>query len=541
MSSSDLPPFLRTIPPPTAPPSIARLQALYASTSSQRTTNPTGYKANYQWWSSVIEETLRTGWLNGEEGDRLILKVDDSMLSKLEDNLGRRPKGIGGVIDGMINTTPPTLYLLSTYLSSLTPLHAPPSLTSRFIGKPLWWAVSQLNPFGSSSETIEKEDVLWSRYGKGKEYVHIPLLEQSASAFIAHLSKNPILSYTDALFDMDTFSEGYGEICLPSSSSSKKLPAGIHKLSNKDIEVLIKWLNRDCGLIVSDGKIIKILEADQIPTDHPITEADKGVISVINAQRKVEKQIIGIEEQINQSQEKAKKQLAKGQKTTALSYLRSKKQLEDLLAKRISSSEQLGTVIRSIDQAKGDVEIMSAYETSTITLKSILSNPSLSIEKIENTTNLLAEVIADQEEIDQAIKIGGELSMNEKRIEIDEEELVSELAELVKEEKVLQDKVKEQEKAEPDKRKKEKQDLIEQIKRKEEKEREKQETEEMKNQAKVNNLSSLTSQNTGELNKFNDDEEWERRYQDAQIRKEAEIQRSLDERLRKEEKRIAAD
>lgn len=57
------------------------------------------------------------------------------------------------------------------------------------------------------------------------------------------------------------------------------------------------------------------------------------------------------------SHEKAKKYLASKQKNIALSYLRSKRHLEDLLAKRVASSEQLRAVIRSIDQAKGDIEV----------------------------------------------------------------------------------------------------------------------------------------------------------------------------------------
>ncbi|WWC86589.1 uncharacterized protein L201_001466 [Kwoniella dendrophila CBS 6074] len=544
MVDESLPPFLKTSPPPTAPPSHARIQALYASTSSQRTTNPTGYNANSQWWSSVLEETLRTGWINGEDGDRLILKVDDSLLSRFEDDQGRRPKGLGGVIEGLVNTTPPTLHPLPQFLSSLPPLHAPASLSSRFIGRPLWWAVSQLNPFGSSTEKIEKEETLWSKYGKGKEYVHIPLLEQSASAFTTHISNNPVLSYTNALYDLESFKEEYAEACFPASSSSKKLSSGVHKLSIKDIEILVKWLYRDCGVVVSDGSIIKVLEADQIPSDHPITEADRGVISVINAQRKVEKQILSIEEQITQSQEKAKKQLAKGQKNAALSYLRSKKQLEELLTKRIASSEQLGSVIRSIDQAKGDVEIMEAYETSTSTLQTILSNPLLSSDRITNTTDALAEVMADQEEIDQAIRIGGELAtMGGKRVEIDEDELAAELADLVVEEeeklakqqvaeKKEQEASKEREK-EPSKKSLEK--PIEQSMRKEE-------------QSVIVGLksSSITENNSESKAKRTSDEEgtnedWQNRYEDAELRKEAEKRRSQDEQLRKEEKRLLAE
>lgn len=90
-----LPPFLSTSPPPTTAPSSARLKALYASTSSQKESNPTGYNANVTWWSGIIEECLRNGWI-GEH--RLVLRVDDSLLERFENADGSRPKGLGGVV-----------------------------------------------------------------------------------------------------------------------------------------------------------------------------------------------------------------------------------------------------------------------------------------------------------------------------------------------------------------------------------------------------------------------------------------------------------
>ncbi|WWD21781.1 hypothetical protein CI109_106268 [Kwoniella shandongensis] len=539
MSSSCLPPFLQTSPPPTAPPSQARLQALYASTSTQRGTNPTGYAANSQWWSSVLEETLRSGWLNGDSteggGDRLVLTVDETLLGRLEDSKGVRPKGIGGVVETLSTTSPPTLHPLTHFFASPLPIHAPPSLTSRFIGRPLWWAVSQLNPFGSSSDKVEKEEVLWARYGKGKEYVHMPLLEQTSASFTAYMSTNPILSYTTSLFDLESFREEFGEACFPSSPSAKKLPAGKHRLSKKDVEVLIKWLERDCGLVVTDGKVIKILEPGQEDTDHPINEADRGAVSVMNALRKIELQISSIEEQIAQSHEKAKKHLSLNQKTIALSYLRSKKQLEDLLAKRVGSSEQLRAVIRSIDQAKGDVEIMAAYETSTSTLTQVLSHPSLSLDKIADTTDALAEAMADQEEIDQAVRLGGEVAMGSKRVEVDEEDLAAELEGLVEEE--------EAEKAR------------ETAKRVADEERQRQrvaaaasaaaakEKEEAEKKSRTTTAGGQQKQNQVEekSTKETEEEMWERRFEEAQARKKEELQRAEVERLKKEEKRVVAE
>jgi hypothetical protein len=56
-------------------------------------------------------------------------------------------------------------------------------------------------------------------------------------------------------------------------------------------------------------------------------------------------------------QTKAKRHLGLSQKSIAMSYLRSKKQLEDVLDKRVGAAEQLRTVLHGIEQAKGNVEV----------------------------------------------------------------------------------------------------------------------------------------------------------------------------------------
>lgn len=217
--TDSLPPFLLVQPPPVPPPSKLRLEALYASTSAQRLSNPTGYASNVAWWSETITETLRSGWLNqvqsgadeteqkGETskdgarrgrrgGDRLVLRADDGMLARLANAAGQRPRGIGGVLvcltgrailmqraDGgqedQSTRSPPIFHPLPLFFSSPTPLHAPPSLAYRLVGRPLSWALHQVNPFASDQPKIEKEDALWKRYGAGKEYVVMPLLEVS--------------------------------------------------------------------------------------------------------------------------------------------------------------------------------------------------------------------------------------------------------------------------------------------------------------------------------------------------------------------------
>jgi len=72
---------------------------------------------------------------------------------------------------------PAKLHPLPSFLSSPTPIHDPGSLAYRFVARPLLWTVGRLNPFGGG-ETVEKEEAIWKRV-KGKEYVHLALLEVS--------------------------------------------------------------------------------------------------------------------------------------------------------------------------------------------------------------------------------------------------------------------------------------------------------------------------------------------------------------------------
>lgn len=75
---------------------------------------------------------------------------------------------------------------------------------------------------------------------------------------------------------------------------------------------------------------------------------------------------------------------------------------------------------------------MKTYEKSTATLQTILSHPSLQREKIDETMDALAAANANAREVDEAIKIGGDIAAAEAGL-VDDAELEDELNELVKE------------------------------------------------------------------------------------------------------------
>lgn len=76
---------------------------------------------------------------------------------------------------------------------------------------------------------------------------------------------------------------------------------------------------------------------------------------------------------------------------------------------------------------------MKSYETSASTLRSILAHPSLQRDSVDNTLESLSAATADAREVDDAIRLGGEMAVAEAGYEVGEEELEEELRALVEE------------------------------------------------------------------------------------------------------------
>jgi len=75
---------------------------------------------------------------------------------------------------------------------------------------------------------------------------------------------------------------------------------------------------------------------------------------------------------------------------------------------------------------------MKSYESSTLTLRSILAHPSLQRERIDETMDALAEANANAREVDDAVRMGGDVAVGVEDA-VDEEELERELKEMVRE------------------------------------------------------------------------------------------------------------
>lgn len=78
---------------------------------------------------------------------------------------------------------------------------------------------------------------------------------------------------------------------------------------------------------------------------------------------------------------------------------------------------------------------MKTYESSTATLRAILSHPSLDRASIDKTMDALAEANADAKELDDAVRMGGDMAVGvDSLVDADmEEELEAELRAMAEE------------------------------------------------------------------------------------------------------------
>ncbi|KAE9399738.1 hypothetical protein BT96DRAFT_919926, partial [Gymnopus androsaceus JB14] len=168
---------------------------------------------------------------------------------------------------------------------------------------------------------------------------------------------------------------------------------------------------REQGVVVVDTGIIKFLQDSEAETDAEITTVDRGILELKTAVANLRSQIEGIQMKSENCKQKASSALAQNQKPMALSYLRSKKLLDELLSKRLGALANLEGTLIQVEGAAGDIEILASYKSSTSTLRSILSHPSLQRGSIEKTMEAMAEANEDAKEIDEAVRFGGDVAL----------------------------------------------------------------------------------------------------------------------------------
>ena len=131
---------------------------------------------------------------------------------------------------------------LQQFLTMLQPVHDPGWLPYRVaafvVGKPLQWALHQLNLYGAEDESDPER---WNRI-KG-DYVLVGVAERAADAILA-LQRSRGVSLADTLYSFDSFRATFAASALPGVT-----------LSDKDLRVLVKFLERDRREVITEKEV----------------------------------------------------------------------------------------------------------------------------------------------------------------------------------------------------------------------------------------------------------------------------------------------
>lgn len=419
-------PSLLTLPTYSAT-SSSRLQALYSNNISwQKNSDPTGFHSSIEWWRKTFEDFVATG-IQTSIQSRLVLNASARISESLRVEGVGKPAGLSTVITELIEPSnskiPPALIPVSAFMSlpqsiyaSHSLLYTLPSLVASYlIAKPLWWALGQIGV--ESLFASNARDVKW--HG---EYVILSLLECAAEKIMAE-QKAKTGGPSDGIYSVEGFRRDFAA-CINET----------HIMSERDAKVLIKFLERDKNVIAVDKELIKFIDKDATPESWRITAVDRGVLELKSAVANLHDQIEALQKKIDLSTQKAAEASRQKRQTIALSYIRSRKQLQDVLSKRLGALDTLESTLIKVEAAAANVQILESYAQSTSTLRTVLSHPLLQRESIEQTMEAMAEANADAKEIDDAVRIGGDIALGANDV-YDEDELEAELNKLIQESK----------------------------------------------------------------------------------------------------------
>ncbi|KAH7913753.1 Snf7-domain-containing protein [Hygrophoropsis aurantiaca] len=405
--------------------SKSRLQSLYSDVSRQKYSNPTSYNAHIDWWHRAFEVLVSQGWqvdepsthkgkLNSDlRANKLVLNARRPLVEKLRFEGVGKPLGLGSTIAELRKSK--HLISLSEFFGSTQSIYDPGWLPYRVasyvIGKPLWWALEQLDIVRSEEAYTEAE--MWKKM-EG-DYVLVTLVERAADAVME--KRGVGMGPADDLYTFDSFQKEFAAHLIPDVV-----------LSGLDIRVLVRFLERDKGVLVVDKDVIKFASVEE---NKAVTVVDRGILELKTAVGNLREQVDNVQRKIDETNTEISNALRQQRKSIALTRLRYKKQLDDLLSKRLGSLQQLESTLISVEAAAGNIEIMKSYEMSTSTLQNLLSHPSLQRDKVDETMDALAASNADAREIDDAIRLGGDMAAADAGM--DDSELESELQALVEE------------------------------------------------------------------------------------------------------------
>lgn len=203
------------------------------------------------------------------------------------------------------------------------------------------------------------------------------------------------------------------------------------ELSERDMDILLRFLHRDKGVLVYDSHTVKLINAGEAAT---MTQEDSTIASLKDLIRDLERQTNVLEKKVEELAIKAREAVSRKNKVSALAALRSKKLVESTLSKRHATLSQLEEIFLKIEQASDQVELVRVMENSASVLRG-LNKKVGGVERVDEVVTDLREQMGQVDEIGNVIAEAGPAGA------VDETEVDDELELMEAEERKKEDEI----------------------------------------------------------------------------------------------------
>ncbi|KAK5998126.1 Charged multivesicular body 7-like protein [Cladobotryum mycophilum] len=377
-----------------------RLPALYADFRSQKTLNPDGYEANITAWSQALSRLASDGLLSrqGSNSSLLILDLDESLRRSLDNGQYGQPQALGAVIhDAMAKKD---FIPLQGFLQSQHNIYQ--QTWSEVPWNVMGWALRQI---GVADPTRGDDKIPTGRYVVMK---NVEMASTELSNKVADKT-----SRFDRVFTKSQF-----QVIFSSALVSKQ------RLSEADLNVLLKFLSRDKGIIEYDGQTIRIRGSGE---QGGITEEDASIASIKELTTNLEHQVDLLNRRIDELDREARTAVLRKNRITALAALKGKKLAESSLARRYTTLNQLEEVASKLQQASDQIQLVKVMESSAGALKNLNAQIG-SAERVDAVMDRLREQMSETDEV-------AAILAESTGVVVDEAEIDDELKEMEREQK----------------------------------------------------------------------------------------------------------
>ncbi|KAL9948476.1 hypothetical protein ACHAQF_004214 [Verticillium nonalfalfae] len=405
----------------------ARLPALYSDFRSQRTLNPDGYTANLSAWRAAL---ARLAWdaqlpdpATSTTPPRLLLTVDDALPAHLQSRQFGRPLALGTVVREALDGG--DLVPVPDFLARKESIYAKTAGWGAVPWSVASWAARQLGFGNGGGGTSAAED----KMPKGT-YVVLPNLEKAGGL----VAEQAAARASDTRFERTFTRRHFERACAADLAVAGQKDRA---LAGRDVDVLLRFLARDKGLVASDGQTVRIRVEGE---DAAITEEDAAVAQLKALVEDLKHQTTLLAARVDTLAADAKAAVGRRNNAAAMRLLREKKTAEATLGKRGAALLQMEEIAARIQQARDQVQFVKVMEGSAGVLKQLNAEVG-GVERVEGVVDALREQMADTDEVGRILASAGEVEA------IDDGEIDDELRAL---EKAEEDRIAAEKQAEKD-------------------------------------------------------------------------------------------